>query len=190
MGAGFAIAMRDLEIRGAGNILGTEQSGHISAVGYELYCSLLEQTVRRLRRLPPKVSVDVDLDLLVEAYIPRSYVPDMRLKIDLYRRLARVSDRKREHWAAALLLGAAPLAFLAGVVGSRSLRLEGYYWTRWSDPAAIVLTAVFALGLGVALAARFPAARLKVALAAVAALGLLSALPGWVKYCLDIPIAG
>jgi len=47
MGAGFAIAMRDLEIRGAGNILGTEQSGHIAAVGYELYCELLEKTVRR-----------------------------------------------------------------------------------------------------------------------------------------------
>ena len=56
MGAGFAIAMRDLEIRGAGNILGTEQSGHIAAVGYELYCALLEQAVRRLKRLPPQES--------------------------------------------------------------------------------------------------------------------------------------
>jgi transcription-repair coupling factor (superfamily II helicase) len=92
MGAGFAIAMRDLEIRGAGNILGTEQSGHIAAVGYELYCNLLEQAVRRLKRLPPRVSIDVDLDLPVKAHIPRSYVPDMRLKIDLYRRLARVSN--------------------------------------------------------------------------------------------------
>ena len=54
MGAGFAIAMRNLEIRGAGNILGTEQSGHISAVGYEFYCELLEKTVRRLKKLPPK----------------------------------------------------------------------------------------------------------------------------------------
>jgi len=60
-------------------------------VGYELYCSLLQQAVRQLRRLPPKASVDVDVDLPVEAYIPRSYVPDMRLKIDLYRRLARVA---------------------------------------------------------------------------------------------------
>jgi transcription-repair coupling factor (superfamily II helicase) len=91
MGAGFAIAMRDLEIRGAGNILGTEQSGHIAVVGYELYCSLLEHAVRQLKRMPPKVSVEVDVDLPAEAYIPRSYVPDMRLKIDLYRRLARVA---------------------------------------------------------------------------------------------------
>jgi len=91
MGSGFAIAMRDLELRGAGNILGTQQSGHIATVGYELYCELLEQAVRNLRQLPPKVTVDVALDLPVEAFIPRTYVPDMRLKIDLYRRIARLS---------------------------------------------------------------------------------------------------
>ena len=95
MGAGFAIAMRDLEIRGAGNILGTQQSGHIAAVGYELYCELLEQAVRRLKQLPPKEAVDVEVDLPGEAYLPRTYVPDMRLKIDLYRRLARVADREQ-----------------------------------------------------------------------------------------------
>jgi len=92
MGAGFAIAMRDLEIRGAGNILGTQQSGHIAAVGYELYCQLLERAVRALRQLPPAASIDVDVDLPCRAYIPREYVPDMRAKIDLYRRLARVAD--------------------------------------------------------------------------------------------------
>ena len=91
MGSGFAIAMRDLELRGAGNILGTQQSGHIGTVGYELYCELLEQAVRRLKKLPPKVSVDVSIDLPGEAYLPRTYVPDMRLKIDLYRRLARTT---------------------------------------------------------------------------------------------------
>ncbi|MGD0653995.1 MAG: transcription-repair coupling factor [Thermoguttaceae bacterium] len=93
MGAGFAIAMRDLEIRGAGNILGTEQSGHIAVVGYELYCSLLEEAVAKLKHLPPKSVVEVDVDLPGQGYIPRPYVPDMRLKIDLYRRLARVSSR-------------------------------------------------------------------------------------------------
>jgi transcription-repair coupling factor (superfamily II helicase) len=92
MGAGFAIAMRDLEIRGAGNILGTQQSGHIATVGYELYCDLLEHAVRSLKQLPPKTTIEVDVDLPGEGYIPRSYVPDMRLKIDLYRRLARVSN--------------------------------------------------------------------------------------------------
>ncbi|MBN1590266.1 MAG: transcription-repair coupling factor [Pirellulales bacterium] len=92
MGAGFAIAMRDLEIRGAGNILGTQQSGHIAAVGYELYCQILERAVRLLKQLPPKESVDVDVDLPTRAYIPQKYVPEGRAKIDLYRRLARVAN--------------------------------------------------------------------------------------------------
>jgi transcription-repair coupling factor (superfamily II helicase) len=91
MGAGFAISMRDLEIRGAGNLLGTQQSGHIAAVGYELYCQLLETAVRQLKKMPPKLSLDVDIDLPGEAYLPPDYVADMRLKIDLYRRLARVN---------------------------------------------------------------------------------------------------
>ena len=91
MGAGFAIAMRDLEIRGAGNILGTEQSGHIAVVGYELYCQLLDETVRRMKSLPPRTIVEVDIDLPGEAYVPRAYVADMRMKIDLYRRLGRVA---------------------------------------------------------------------------------------------------
>jgi transcription-repair coupling factor (superfamily II helicase) len=91
MGAGFALAMRDLELRGAGNILGTQQSGHIATVGYEMYCALLERAVRQLKKLPPRESVDVNIDLPGEAYLPRSYVPDMRSKIDLYRRLARLT---------------------------------------------------------------------------------------------------
>ena len=92
MGAGFAIAMRDLEIRGAGNLLGTQQSGHIAAVGYELYCQLLENAVRTLQKQPPKVSLDVDIDLPGDAYLPPDYVDDQRQKIDLYRRLTRVTS--------------------------------------------------------------------------------------------------
>lgn len=92
LGAGFALAMRDLEIRGAGNILGTEQSGHIAAVGYELYCELLEQAVRRLKNLPPATSIEVDVDLPCQAYLPDSYIRDIRTKIDLYRKLARVAE--------------------------------------------------------------------------------------------------
>ena len=92
MGAGFAISMRDLEIRGAGNLLGTQQSGHIATVGYELYCQLLETAVRQLKKLPPKLSLDVDVDLPVEAYLPEDYVPDIRQKIDIYRRLARLEQ--------------------------------------------------------------------------------------------------
>lgn len=92
LGAGFGIAMRDLEIRGAGNLLGTQQSGHIAAVGYELYCQLLENAVRELTEQPPKLSIDVELNLPIEAYLPADYVPEMRHKIDIYRRLSRVQD--------------------------------------------------------------------------------------------------
>jgi transcription-repair coupling factor (superfamily II helicase) len=92
LGAGFALAMRDLEIRGAGNLLGTQQSGHIAAVGYELYCEMLENTVRRLKQLPPKLALDVEVDLPGAAYLPDDYVPDLRLKIDLYRRLCRITS--------------------------------------------------------------------------------------------------
>ncbi|NNE00005.1 MAG: transcription-repair coupling factor [Pirellulaceae bacterium] len=92
MGAGFAISMRDLEIRGAGNLLGSQQSGHIAAIGYEMYCQLLEDAVRQVQNLPPKLSADVDIDLPVEAYLAEDYVPDLRHKIDLYRRMARINN--------------------------------------------------------------------------------------------------
>lgn len=90
MGAGFSISMRDLEIRGTGNLLGTEQSGHIATVGYELYCQLLEQAVHRLKQLPLRLSTDIDVDLPIEAYLPTEYVGEGREKIELYRRLTRV----------------------------------------------------------------------------------------------------
>lgn len=92
MGAGFAISMRDLEIRGAGNLLGSQQSGHIAAIGYEMYCQLLEDAVRQMQNLPPKLSADVDIDLPIEAYLSPEYVPDLRHKIDLYRRMAQLES--------------------------------------------------------------------------------------------------
>ncbi len=92
IGAGFGIAMRDLEIRGAGNLLGTQQSGHIAAVGYELYCQLLGSAVRELMHQPPKISMEVDIDLPVRAFLPVEYVPELRQRIDVYRRLSRISD--------------------------------------------------------------------------------------------------
>jgi len=87
LGAGFRIAMRDLEIRGAGNLLGREQSGHIAAVGYELYCQLLEQTVRRLRNEPDPTPPKVHLDLDVVAHIPPHYIAADRARIEVYRRI-------------------------------------------------------------------------------------------------------
>ena len=90
LGAGFRIAMRDLEIRGAGNILGTEQSGHIATVGYELYCQLLENAVRQLKNEPIREPLHVALDLPVSAFFPGSYIPTGRQKIELYRKLSAV----------------------------------------------------------------------------------------------------
>lgn len=88
LGAGFRIAMRDLEIRGAGNLLGPEQSGHIAAVGYEMYCQLLEQAVKRMRGEAPSQRVAVHVELDVEAYIPRGYIPSDRQRMECYRRVA------------------------------------------------------------------------------------------------------
>jgi transcription-repair coupling factor (superfamily II helicase) len=90
LGAGFKIAMRDLEIRGAGNILGTQQSGHIAAVGYELYCQLLENAVRQLKHMPVKTHLEVTVDLPWPSVLPRDYVSGQKQRIEVYRRLSRV----------------------------------------------------------------------------------------------------
>src|SRR5439155_16246478 len=95
LGAGFKIAMRDLEIRGAGNLLGTQQSGHIAAVGYELYCQLLENAVRTLQKQPSRTPLEVTIDLPWPAYLPHDYVPGQRLRIEVYRRLTRVRDVRK-----------------------------------------------------------------------------------------------
>lgn len=111
LGSGFKIAMRDLEIRGAGNLLGAEQSGHITAVGFELYCQLLKQSVSSLKgeKTRPRVEVSVKLDFLGpetedarpegdvrpfanHATLPHSYAPDPRHRIDIYRKLAQAND--------------------------------------------------------------------------------------------------
>ena len=92
LGAGFKIAMRDLEIRGAGNILGTQQSGHIASVGYELYCQLLENAVRRLKNQPIRETRHVAVGLPLTAYLPGSYVPPGRHKIDVYRKFSRIES--------------------------------------------------------------------------------------------------
>jgi transcription-repair coupling factor (superfamily II helicase) len=95
LGAGFKIAMRDLEIRGAGNILGTQQSGHIAAVGYELYCQLLENAVRHIKHQPLRTPLEVAIDLPWPAFLPRDYVPGQKQKIEVYRRLARIRRGQR-----------------------------------------------------------------------------------------------
>ena len=92
LGAGFKIAMRDLEIRGAGNIIGIEQHGHIEAVGYEMFCRLLEIAVRKARNEPVTVYKDVNINLNLDSYLPGDYVPDTRLKMEIYRKINRLSS--------------------------------------------------------------------------------------------------
>jgi len=88
LGAGFRIAMRDMEIRGAGNLLGPEQHGHIAAIGYELYCRLLRDAVKRLRGEAVRPRVDTDIDLGVPAFLPADFIPDTRQKVEIYQKIA------------------------------------------------------------------------------------------------------
>ncbi len=93
LGAGFRIAMKDLEIRGAGNLLGPEQSGHMGAVGFDLYSRLLAEEVARIKgekpRMSPAESTGTTVDLPLSALIPESYVPDLNTRLELYMRLSR-----------------------------------------------------------------------------------------------------
>jgi transcription-repair coupling factor (superfamily II helicase) len=89
LGAGFKIALRDLEIRGVGNLLGREQHGHIAAIGYDLYCKMLDRTVRRIRKEPAPPPVETVAEFDVDAEIPAAYVPEEGLRLDLYRRCSR-----------------------------------------------------------------------------------------------------
>jgi transcription-repair coupling factor (superfamily II helicase) len=103
LGAGFAIAMRDLEIRGAGDLLGAEQSGHVAAIGFELYVELLGEAVAELEGTRRAVARPVRVEAQIDAYIPSDYVPGEAQKIDLHRRLALAEseDELRELHAAA-----------------------------------------------------------------------------------------
>jgi transcription-repair coupling factor (superfamily II helicase) len=88
LGSGFKIAMRDLELRGAGNLLGPEQSGHIATIGYDLYCRMLKHET-----VPPEV--DTQLDLGLDFRIPRDYIPSAKQRLEVYRRLARIHDDRQ-----------------------------------------------------------------------------------------------
>ena len=102
LGAGFAIAMRDLEIRGAGELLGAEQSGHVAAVGFELYVELLNEAVAELQGQKRVAARPVRVDARVDAYVPAAYVDSEALRIDVHRRLAlaETDDELRELQAA------------------------------------------------------------------------------------------
>ena len=96
LGAGFKIAMRDLEIRGAGNLLGAQQHGHIASVGFEMYCRLLEEAVQTLRTgRPPAKPLEPVIELPADAYIDGEYIEDAMHKIEVYQRMAAVRDTKQ-----------------------------------------------------------------------------------------------
>ena len=135
LGSGFKIAMRDLEIRGAGNLLGGEQSGHIAAVGFDLYCQMVTEAVGELTGVMPDEPVEVTIDLPVDAHLPSNYVARDDVRMEAYRRLAAVMvpsdvDDVRAEWEdrygpppppAAALLDAARLRAECVRLGIRSL---------------------------------------------------------------------
>ena len=94
-GAGFRIAMRDLEIRGAGNILGPEQHGHLSTVGYDMYCKLIEETLHEVQGQDTgKKPLETRVDLKVDAYLPGDYVQDDRQRMEMYKRIAAIQTQE------------------------------------------------------------------------------------------------
>lgn len=94
LGSGFKIAMRDLEIRGAGNLLGAEQHGHMEAVGYDLYCKMLNEAVKHLKGEIEVEPYTTTVDLNIDAFIPASYIPNEYQKLDIYKRIASIENEE------------------------------------------------------------------------------------------------
>jgi transcription-repair coupling factor (superfamily II helicase) len=138
LGSGFNIAMRDMEIRGAGNLLGAQQHGFIIAVGFDLYTRLLDEAVRELKGEKVEQQVDPDIKIAVTAYIPEDYVPDGDLKMEFYQRLAdaqrvvdllaikeEMEDRfGRAPWQAKSLFHIMEIKVMARQLGLASVQLE------------------------------------------------------------------
>ena len=111
LGSGFKIALHDLQIRGAGNMLGAAQSGHIAQVGYELYLQLLEEEINRLKGQPQDLTPDPEVHLPLAAYLPENYIPDIDQRLMLYRRLSgRLAQEEIDAIAEELLDCYGPLA--------------------------------------------------------------------------------
>jgi transcription-repair coupling factor (superfamily II helicase) len=139
LGAGFKIAMRDLEIRGAGNLLGAEQSGHIAAVGYEMYCTLLEHQAKRLRHEPIIEPAKTHLELPITGSLPKRYIPSDKHRMEAYRRISRaatldelnaVVQSIRDAYGdppkqAQTLIDLTEVRIAASTLGTDTLKLEG-----------------------------------------------------------------
>ena len=94
LGSGFKIAMRDLEIRGAGNLLGAEQHGHMQAVGYDLYCKMLDEAVKEEKGIKKQEDFETTIDLELNAFIPGTYIPNEYQKLDIYKRIAAIESQE------------------------------------------------------------------------------------------------
>ena len=99
LGSGFKIAMRDLEIRGAGNLLGAKQHGHIAAVGYDMYCKMLNEAVMALKGEKAEISdeFETSVEMEVDAYIPASYIKSEALKLEMYKRIADIENEEERN---------------------------------------------------------------------------------------------
>ncbi|NLM14234.1 MAG: transcription-repair coupling factor [Clostridiaceae bacterium] len=93
LGSGFKIALRDLEVRGAGNLLGAEQHGNLEAIGYDLYTRMLEETIQELQGKEPIVKTSATIEISIDAYLPKIYIPDEGQRMDMYRRIAAITNR-------------------------------------------------------------------------------------------------
>ncbi len=94
LGSGFKIAMRDLELRGAGNLLGAQQSGHMEAVGYDLYCKMLNEAVKSAKGIAPGEQFETSVDAKIDAFIPVNYIPNEYQKLDIYKRIAEIETKE------------------------------------------------------------------------------------------------
>ena len=94
LGSGFKIAMRDLEIRGAGNLLGAQQSGHMEAVGYEMYLQLLNEAIAEEKGEPIQKTAECVVDLQMEAHIPETYIESLSQRLDIYRKIAAITTEE------------------------------------------------------------------------------------------------
>ena len=93
LGSGFQIAMSDLKIRGGGTILGASQSGHIAAVGYDMFLKLMEESVSELKGEQPRDDIEPEINLPISAFIPEHYIADIDQRLSAYRRLSKISDK-------------------------------------------------------------------------------------------------
>lgn len=92
LGAGFELAARDMEIRGTGNMLGHDQSGHISAIGFDLYCKMMEETIREMKGQKIESRIEPEINLEIKGFIPKDYVSDLNQRLEIYRRLQLLDD--------------------------------------------------------------------------------------------------